>query len=58
MVGLRLSLTPFICVCRKIDRHLCKLQMIQLREAIKKREYIRTSDLKEGGGQFENLIFT
>ena len=30
-----------------------------LREAIqKKREYIRTSDLKEGGGQFENLIFT
>ena len=29
-----------------------------LREAIKKREYIRTLDLKEGGGQFENLIFT
>ena len=24
----------------------------------KKREYIRTSDLKEGGGQFENPIFT
>ena len=24
----------------------------------KKREYLRTSDLKEGGGQFENLIFT
>ena len=28
------------------------------REAIqKKREEIRTSDLKVGGGQFENLIF-
>ena len=23
----------------------------------KKREYIKTFDLKEGGGQFENLIF-
>ena len=31
--------------------------VIVLREAIqKKREYIRTLDLKEGGGQFENLI--
>ena len=24
----------------------------------KKREHISTSDLKEGGGQFENIIFT
>ena len=28
----------------------------QLGKPSKKREYIKTFDLKEGGGQFENLI--
>ena len=29
---------------------------LKVREIFKKREYIKTFDLKEGGGQFENFI--
>ena len=50
----------FLGVARQTHQmyHLMSHPNNHLREAIKKkREYIRTSDLKEGGGQFENLIF-